>query len=201
MQVSDETFYVEYQRSLFKWKPGDAEWTNTGLIDLSRQLDGDSRNGFKLAASGETVYVGKRDGLLFQSLDAGNNWRDITPNLPLRFTRFKEIVFIGSAVYIATDMGVLTSQTGEHWRVLTDRMNTRISIDRFAIDGTVVYGAGESGSYRLGNRGKWEQISPSIPGKIADLVVNDNRLYIATKRRGMFHISLDAVSYNASINE
>ena len=199
--VSGETFYVEYQRSLFRWKPGDLEWTNTGLIDLSRQPDEDSRNGFKLAASGETVYVGKRDGLLFQSLDEGNNWRDITPNLPLRFTRFKEIVFMGSTVYIATDMGVLTSQTGEHWRVLTDRMDTRISIDRFATDGTVVYGAGESGSYRLGNHGKWDQISPSIPGKIADLVVNDNRLYIATNRRGMFHISLNEASYNASINE
>ena len=188
--VSGETFYVEYQRSLFKWKPGDPEWTNTGLIDLGRHPDGDLKNGFKLAASGETVYVGKRDGLLFQSLDEGNNWRNITPNLPLRFTRFKEIVFMGSTVYVATEKGVLTSQTGEHWRVLTDEMRNRITIDGFTVDGNTVYGAGESGSYRLGDYGKWEQISPRVPGKVADLVVNDDRLYIATRRRGMFHISL-----------
>ena len=199
--VSDETFYVEYQRSLFKWKPGDSEWTNTGLIDLGRQPNEDSRNGFKLAASEETVYVGKRGGQLFQSFDGGNSWRDITLILPLRFTRFKEIIFAKPTVYVATDTGVLASQNGEHWRVLTNEMGQRPVIDRFAVDDTTVYGTGESGSYRLQNRGKWEQISPSVPGKVADLVVNDNRLYIATKRRGMFHVSLDEKSYNTSINE
>ena len=92
--VSDGTFYVEYRRRLFKWKPGDPKWTNMGLIDTSRLLDGEFRSGFKLAVSGETVYVGKRDGTLFQSLDGGNSWRDVTPSLPLGFTLFKEIVFV-----------------------------------------------------------------------------------------------------------
>ena len=35
--TSNGTFYVEYQRVLFKWKPGDSEWINTGLIDLAEQ--------------------------------------------------------------------------------------------------------------------------------------------------------------------
>ena len=35
--ISNGTFYVEYQRVLFKWKPGDSGWTNTGLIDLTEQ--------------------------------------------------------------------------------------------------------------------------------------------------------------------
>ena len=188
--VSDGTFYVEYQRGLFKWKPGDSEWTNTGLIDLSERPNRYSEKPLKLAASGETVYVGKRDGTLFQSLDEGNSWRDITPNLPLRFTHFKEIVFAGPTVYIATDEGVLSSQTGAHWRVLTDRMGRGIVIDEFAVDHTKVYGAGDAGVYRLDNRGKWHQIFPSVPGKVDALAIRNDKLYIAADRRGIFHISL-----------
>ena len=199
--VSDETFYVEYQRGLFKWKPGDMEWTNTGLIDLYKQPTRGLKGKFKLAASGETVYVGKRDGKLFQSCDGGNSWRDITLILPLRFTHFKEIVFAGPTVYIATDTGVLASQNGEHWRVLTDGMGQRLVIDWFAVDGTAVYGAGDAGVYRLGNRGKWEQVSPSVPGKVISLAINNNRLYVVAARRGLFHIPLDEKFHNTSINE
>ena len=112
--VSGETFYIEYLRRLFKWKPGDWEWTNTGLIDTGKQPNSDLDNEFKLAVSAETVYVGKRNGRLFQSFDGGDNWRDLTSSLPLRFNHFKEIVFAGSTVYVATDKGVLGSQTGTH---------------------------------------------------------------------------------------
>ena len=189
--VSGETFYVEYKRMLFKWKPGNLEWINTGLIDTGEDLDDEFDRGFKLAVSGGTVYVGKRDGKLFQSLDAGNRWRDITSNLPLRFTRLKEIHFAGSTVYVATDTGVVTSQTGEHWRVVTDRVGARIVLDRFVVDSMTVYGAGDAGVYRLDDRGRWEQISPSVPDKIISLIVSNDRLYIATRQRGMFHISLE----------
>ena len=37
--VSGETFYVEHKRMLFKWKPGETEWTHTGLIDLGKPPD------------------------------------------------------------------------------------------------------------------------------------------------------------------
>ena len=189
--VSGETFYTEYQRKLFKWQLGDAEWKDTGLVDTGEQPDGDLRYGFRLAVSGATVYVGKRDGRLFQSLDSGNSWKNITPNLPFRFICFKEIVFAGSKVYIATDAGVLASQTGVHWRVIADD----VVIDRFAVNGSTVYGAGDTGVYRLDIHDKWEQISPVVPGKVLSLVVDRNRLYVATKRRGIFHISLEAENY------
>ena len=187
--VSDETFYIECQRRLFSWEPGRREWRNTGLIDASEQPDGELDKGFKLAVSAETVYVGKRDGALFQSLDGGDSWTDVTSSLPLRFTHFNEIIFVSTTVYVATDNGVLSSQNGEHWGVITDKTGTPIVIDRFAVNGTTVYGAGDTGVYRL--EGEWQQISPEVPGKVISLIVSNDRLYIATEQRGLFHISLE----------
>ena len=192
--VSGETFYVEYKPKLFKWQPGDSEWKDTGLVDTGEPSDADLKYGFKLAVSAETVYVGKRDGRLFQSLDSGDSWKDITPTLPLRFTGFKEIVFAGSTVYVATDNGVLASQTGAHWRVITDE----VTIDRFAVSGLTVYGAGENGVYRLDAHDEWKQMAPRLPGKVLSIVVDRDRLYVATERRGLFHISLEEDNYALS---
>ena len=188
--VSDGTFYVEYRRRLFKWKPGDPQWTNMGLVDTSRLLDGDFRRGFKLAVSGEAVYVGKRDGTLFQSLDGGDSWRDVTPNLPLGFNRFKEIIFVGATVYVATDKGVLRSETGAHWRVLTDNASVRPVIVKFAVDATTVYGMSDEAAYRLDTHNQWEKISSRTGGEVAAVAVMNDRLYSAVNQEGMFHISL-----------
>ena len=132
---------------------------------------------------------------MFQSFDAGGSWKDITTSLPLHFTRFNEIRFVGSTVYVATDSGVLSSQTGDHWRVLTDGAGTRVVIDKLAVDSTVVYGAGDTGIYRLNTPGRWKQIFPNIPDKIIALAVSNGRLYIATRQRGVFHSPLKEEYY------
>ena len=196
--VSGGTFYVECERKLFKWKLGDPEWKNTGLIDTGRRSNDGSKNGFKLAVSAETVYVGKRDGRLFQSLDGGDSWRDITPSLPLRFAQFKEIIFVDATAYVATDSGILTSPTGAYWRVLTDTAGERIVIDRFTVDGTSVYGAGDAGVYRLDDRRPSEQIFPSVPDKVLSLAVKNDTLYIITEHHGMFQIPLAEAGDNLS---
>ncbi|MDE0684888.1 MAG: hypothetical protein OXI63_18360, partial [Candidatus Poribacteria bacterium] len=191
--VSGETFYVEYMRQLLRWKRGESEWFNTGLVDEGKSRD--ENDGFmknlRLAVSGETVYAGKRDGSLFQSFDSGNTWKDLTSSLPLRFERFNDITFVGSTVYVATDAGVLVSENGEHWRAITDKVGTHTLIDQIAVDTTTVYGAGDKGVYKLNHRDEWEKISPEVPDSVISLVVNNDRLYITTKHRGMFHISVE----------
>lgn len=194
--VSGETFYTEYRRRLFRWKRGEPEWFNTGLIDKTKPpedyVDAMKNNqlSIALAVSEETVYVGKRDGHLFQSFDSGNTWKDLTSNLPLRFKHFNEIVFAGPTVYIATDAGVLTSETGEHWRAITDKTGMHTIIDRIAVSGTTVYGVNSEGAYQLNSRGEWKKISPEVPDSVISLVINGDKLYVSTKKRGMFQVSL-----------
>ena len=191
--ASGETFYVEYNRRLFRWKQGESEWFKTGLIDTNENSDENANptRDLKLAVSGETVYVGKRDGHLFQSLDCGNTWKDVTSNLPLRFKRFNDIVFADSTVYVATNAGVITSENGEHWYTITDKSRTHIIINKMTVADTTVYGAGDEGAYRLDNGNKWKQILPVVPNRIISLAINGNRFYIATKEHGIFHASLE----------
>ena len=194
--ASRDTFYVEYGGELYKWKMGDPEWTSTGLVDDGFRFDerfGEGfafGEGFKLAVLGETVYVGKREGELFQSLDEGESWRDITPSLPLHFTRFKDIVFVESTLYVATDNGVMLSKTAEHWHVLIDSAGTRPIINRFAVDGSKVYGIGDAGVYRLGTHSRWKQISTDVPDEIRSLAITNDKLYSIVGRQGLFHTSL-----------
>ena len=188
--VCNDVFYAEHRRTLFKWRLGAPEWISTGLTDMSQQSYDNDNQDLKLAVSGKTLYVGKRDGKLFQSFDDGNSWKDVTPSLPLYFTHFKEITFVGSTVYVATDEGVLSSETGAHWRVLTDSAGTRPIIDKFAVDGNTIYGVGTIGAYRLDTQRQWKQISSEPLGETVDLAVLNDKLYNAIKDRGILHISL-----------
>ena len=200
--VSGKTFYIEYMQRLLKWTPDSIDVIDTGLADTDEHNDKLDR-GFKLAASAETVYVGKQDGKLFQSFDGGNSWRDVTPNLPSNFVHIKDIMFVGTTVYVATDKGVLSSQTGKHWRILTNSSGAHITIDRFAMYGSSLYGAGDMGVFHLDSHGQWKHISSNIPDKVISLSASHNKLYIATKQSGIFHTSIEKVSQdvgNATIS-
>ena len=85
----------------------------------------------------------------------------------------------------------MTSQNGEHWDLLTDDDGANIIIDRLTIYESSFYGAGDTGVYRLSPIGRWEQILNNIPDKVISLSVSDNKLYIATEKRGIFHASLE----------
>ena len=97
---------------------------------------------------------------------------------------------MGSTVYVATDEGVLTSETGEHWRVITDEARTRVVMRQFAVNGPIVYGVSDTGAFRLEMDGYWHQLSSEVPSEIVSLCVNNDKLYSATDHRGIFQISL-----------
>ena len=191
--VSGETFYMEYNYKLFRWNPGETEWFDTGVeetIELSRD---NIRRGFKIAASGETVYVGKRDGHLWQSVDGGDSWNDITPNLPLSVEHFKEIIFAGSTVYVATDKRVFNSKDGGVWSVLADGTGAPITIKSLATSGDSVYGANDAGIYRLQSDNEtWEQVAPEISGVVTSLVVDEDMFYVGTEQRGVLRFERSA---------
>ena len=197
--VSDTTYYMEYEQRLFKWKPGMAEWSDTGLIDEGEPTYSyDDHNDlsfsqFKLAVLKEVVYVGKRDGHLFRSFDAGETWNDVTTDLPFSVTSFNAIVFAGSTVYVATDKGVTYSTDGISWHATSDLEGAPLVIEKLAVDGTTLYGTSEQRVYQLKvNSGVWKQVTPEIPVPVASLVVDGSSLYVGTRGSGVLRFTLGA---------
>ncbi len=191
LAVSDDTFFLEYNFKLFRYKKGEREWSDTGVEEtVELTLDVAVKN-LKLAVSGNTVYVGKRDGTLLQSFDAGTNWVDLTSVLPFQVKAFKDIVIVNDTVYVATDAGVTTSDRGNNWGVMTDSEGTNLIMDILTADGTILYAVfQDTGIYRLEN-GIWNQIVSEIPENITSIAVDGNTLFISTERNGMFHFNLD----------
>ncbi len=194
--VSDNTFYIEYNYKLFRWEPGGTEWQNIGQEETSR-----GKGGYlQFAVSGNTVYVGKRDGHLVVSFDRGDNWIDLTPALPFPVRFFKKIVTAGSTVYVATDAGVLTSDNGRNWRVVPDTEGANLIMEELTVDGTTIYGiTKDTGIYRLeSDSGIWEQIISEIPeiAKVniasngTSLAVAGSTIYLGTQFNGMLHFTL-----------
>ena len=196
--VSGTTYYMESEGTLFRWKLGTLEWVDTGLVDEGPSIDSFEELAdyavihASLAVSGKTVYVAKRDGHLFQSFDEGDNWNDVTATLPFSFSHFKAVKFAGSTIYVATDAGVAYSNDGTHWHAATDLEGTPIVIERFAVDGTTLYGTSERRVYQVNeNSGMWRQVAPEIPTPITSLAVDGNMLYVGTDGSGVLRFTLD----------
>ena len=146
----------------------------------------------KLAVFGKTIYAGKRNGHLFQSFDEGNTWNDVTTSLPFSVTSFNAIAFAGSTLYIATDKGVAFSNDGISWQATTDAEGLPLVIERFAVDGTTVYGTHQQRVYQLkANTNMWQQVTPEIPVLVNALAVDGNTLYVGTAGRGVLRFTID----------
>ena len=203
--VSGNTFYIEYERRLYRWTPGHRRWHDTGMQDAPVFADFYATGGFQFAVSGEVVYLGKSNGNLFQSLDGGDTWRDVTSNFPFQLNKaqpqnqllrklphFKEIVFSGSTVYVSTNDGVAMSSDGENWRMLTDSRYAPIDMHQLAVHDTTLYGVSRTSAYRLNkDTGIWEQIASEIPGRVTSLAVARNTLYIGTEHSGVLRFQRD----------
>ena len=196
--VSDGIYYMESSQTLFRWKPGTTEWYNTGLVDETGAIlafadfNDFTAAGFQIAASSSTVYVGKRNGRLFQSYDKGDTWKDVTADLPLSVTSFNAITFAESTVYVATDKGVGYSTDGERWHATTDVEGTPLIIERFAVDGTIVYGTTEQRVYQLNqNSGIWQPVTSEVPSTITSVAISGRTLYVGTLGRGVLRFARD----------
>ena len=196
--VSDTAYYMESEQKLFRWKPGTAQWFDTGLVNEGEftQVFGDANDltdfRLKLAVLGKTVYAGKGNGHLLQSFDEGDTWNDVTTSLPFSVTSFNAIAFAGSTLYIATDRGVAFSNDGISWQATTDAEGIPLAIERFAVDGTTVYGTHQQQVYQLkANANTWQQVTPEIPVLVNALAVDGNTLYVGTTGRGVLRFTLD----------
>ena len=184
--VSGETFYMEYNYKLFRWNPGETEWLYTGVEETIELLEDNVGRGFKLAVSGETVYVGKRDGHLWQSLDGGNSWNDKTANLPQSVEHFNQIVLADATVHVATDKGVFNSIDGVVWHAIIDKAGASVIIKALATAEDAVYGANDDGIYHLqSDANTWEQVAPEISGNVTSLAVDKDMFYVGTERQGV----------------
>ena len=202
--VSKGTFYIEYERKLYRWTPGDREWYDTGVRDAPVFADFYATDGFQFAVSGKVIYLGKSDGSLFQSLDGGDTWKEITVHFPFHLNRsesqdqlvkklphFREIRFMDNTVYVSTKDGVAMSSDGENWHTLTDSKYTPIAMRQLAGDGTTLYGVSQTGVYRLDNKaGIWERITSEVLGRVTSIVVAGNVLYIGTEHHGLLSLPL-----------
>ena len=209
--VSGDTFYVEYNFKLFRWKPGETAWYDTGVEETGELLYREAMKafegvgmpeakideiletwlGFTLAVSGNTVYVGKRDGHLVASFDMGNNWLNLTPALPFPVKAFKTIIFVGSTVYVATDAGVAASNDGKQWRAVTNAAGTPLNMEQLTLDRDTLYGfTKNTGIYRL-ESGTWEQVISEIPDHVEGFAVDGNTLYVNTRDDNVLHLNLE----------
>ena len=195
--VSGDTYYMEHEQRLFRWTAGTTEWVDTGLlnefpvdiIDNANTLDSFPSN---LAVSGSIVYIGKWDGYLFQSFDEGNTWNDVTASLPFPVAHFKAVTFAGSTVYVATDKGVAFSNDGVHWHAIADTEGIPIIVERFSVDGTMLYGTSKRHVYRFKEGSDvWQQVAPEIPMPITSLAVEGSILYVGTDGSGVLRFKLD----------
>ena len=209
--VSDDTFYVEYNFKLYRWKPGETEWYDTGVQETGELLYREAMKafegigmpevkidevlstwrGFTLAVSGNTVYVGKRDGHLVASFDMGNNWLDLTSALPFPVKAFKTVVFVGSTVYVATDAGVAASDDGKQWHPVTNASGTCLNMGQLTVAGDTLYGfIKDTGIYRL-ESGTWEQVVSEMPDHVEGFAVGENTLYVNTRDSNVLHFNLE----------
>ena len=184
--LSDNTVFMEYKHKLYRWRRGETAWHYIGLED-QQGISPIEGKGLTLAASGNTVYAGKREGELFFSSDDGDTWTDVTKNLAFPFGYFKEIRFAGKTVYVSTDMGIMHSRDDEAWDVGTDVNGNRLIMDRIVVDGVMVYGVCDSGLYEVDKQtNMWKQITAKLPHTATAFAVEGRTFYIGTQQNGVF---------------
>ena len=192
--ISENRFYVEHRRKLLIWHASsqinnDASWYDTKIEDTRNFAKMDPLTWFTLGVSGNTVYVGRPDGVLLHSVDSGKNWEIVS--LPISVKAFKQIHITDEVVWIATDKEAIYSNDGIKWNIITNSSGQQLVFDRFVMDGTVLYAVSSSknklgGVYQLTSEyDTWERITPEIPDDATSIAVLNGTLYVGTENSGL----------------
>ena len=99
-------------------------------------------------------------------------------------------MYADSTVYVATDAGIITSDGGRHWHIVTDAEGNNLIMEHLAVDDTTLYGVSKTDVHRLENN-TWKEVVSEIPNGVTSLAVDGNVLYVGTQSRGMLYFNLN----------
>lgn len=155
LAIAGKTFYAIAQmgqgQRLFRWKAGEALWTDLRLGNLHFGT---------VAVSDDTVYVGAGNGKLFRSVDEGDTWTQVSRHLPNWEMQSKrrsqgfpdsgyDMTFVGGTIYAGTRDGNFHSRDGgETWMPIVEGPPDG-DVDIQLVDGTTLYGTSYFGVFRL----------------------------------------------------
>ena len=97
---------------------------------------------------------------------------------------------VNATIYVATDAGIITSDDGRHWHIVTDAEGNNLIMEHLAVDGTTLYGVSKTAVYQLENN-TWKQVVSEVPERVTSLAVDGNVLYVGTRNSGVLHFNLD----------
>ena len=182
--------------------------------DLSRGLE-DSRVGTVTTiavapSNSEVIYAGTDDGKVWVTSDYGENWQDISGDLPFRWvTRVKVDPQRDSTVYV-TFSGLrwrdpqshvfCSEDMGQSWRDISSNLPDA-PLNAFAVDPRnpqILYLGSDIGAFVSFDRGlNWQVLGEGLPAVVVnDMKVNPDsyELIVGTHGRSMYKIDLTDVT-------
>ena len=197
---AEGSLYASTSAGLYRSRDSGENWS---LIGVGKGLPDDGKNIFYLAASGDKVLAaGGTSQKAFLSLDRGQNWADVTPNLLA--TNNLSIAAVGiSGNTLLIGVGVVFSQTasiayystdnGASWQGANNGDQFAQPIYRFVGGATDLYGLTTTFIYRSQDRGQnWTLADPLDENRPSNLLfnaafaVNGNLFMVAFQDYGIY---------------
>ena len=151
----------------------------------------------------DVIWTGSDDGLIHVTRDGGKTWNNVTPPEMPDFGRVSQIdasTFNDGAAYVSVRRPLLndkapyifkTEDYGRSWTKIVSGIREDAYVHAVREDPTregLLYAATQHGVYLSYDDGaSWQDISTNMPDlPVADLVVEDNELVIASHGRGFW---------------